>query len=72
MMFDLLGKDDTHSNEWYRSAQLILALKKQFLADGGDPVDFPEYLKEAGVKAVGQFIAVDDSFVTMAKLKYEK
>ena len=54
----------------YHVVQEVLALRLTFLVDGGDPADFPEFLAERGVSALGQFIKVDDSLVTLAKLKH--
>jgi len=71
--FNLFSKEDMCRREEYHYAQkLILDMKVQFTKGGGDPVDFPEYLKEAGVIVDGQFIIMSDEFVTMAKLKYQK
>jgi len=39
---------------------------------GVDPIDFPKYLEEAGVKAIGPFIVVEDEFALIAKLKFTK
>jgi len=54
----------------YSIRRMIMDLRSQHLAAGGDPVDFPAYLEAAGVKADGQFIVVDGQFELMAKLKY--
>lgn len=54
----------------YHAVQLVLSLKARFLADGSDPADFPEFLKEQGISATGPFIRVDDSFITLAKLAH--
>lgn len=73
MHFDLFSKEDMCRREEYHYAQkLILDMKVQFSKDGGDPVDFPKFLKENGVTVDGEFIIVDDSFVTLAYLKFQK
>lgn len=54
----------------YHAVQLVLSIKARFLADGGAPANFPEFLKEQGVSAAGPFIRVDDSFTTLAKLTH--
>lgn len=54
----------------HHAVQLVLSLKVRFLADGGDPAEFPKFLKEQGVYAAGPFIRVDDSFITMSKLTH--
>ena len=53
-------------------AKLIQALRETHLSEGGDPIDFPKYLEEAGVKAIGPYIVVEDEFSLMAKLKFTK
>lgn len=68
--FDLLSKDDLFREDYHYASKLILSLKAQFAKDGGDPVDFPEYLKETGVTVDGQFIVATDEFVAMARLKF--
>jgi hypothetical protein len=65
MLINLFG----HEPMDYRVVQQILAMKQQFLADGGTDENFPAFLAEQGVSAAGQFIAIDDSFVTLANLK---
>jgi hypothetical protein len=51
-------------------SKLIGELRANHLAEGGDPKDFPEYLKQSGVQMMGPIILIEDSFVTMAELKY--
>lgn len=73
MQFSLFNKEDMCRREEYHYARkLILDMKVQFTKDGGDPVDFPQFLKENGVTVDGEFIVADDSFVTLAYLKYQK
>ncbi len=35
-----------------------------------DPLEFPEYLKQAGIRMVGLAFYVDDALVTYAELKW--
>ena len=73
MKFDLFSKEDMNRSDEYHYAQkLIMDMKVQFSKDGGDPIDFPDFLKEAGVTMDGQYIVCNDSFVTMAMLKFKK
>lgn len=66
MVIDLFGRGPYD----YSIRKLIMDMKEQYLADGGDPVHFSKYLESAGVRADGQFIVVSDSFEMIAKLKY--
>ena len=71
--FNLFSKEDMCRRDDYHYGQkLILDMKVQFIKDGGDPVDFPAYLKEAGVTVDGEFIVMSDEFALMARLKFEK
>jgi hypothetical protein len=66
MYYDLFGREPM---DWHVVC-LIKDMKKQFLAAGGDPIDFPDFLKAQGIEARSNLICIDDSFVTMAKLKF--
>ena len=68
MMFihNLLGNDPMD----YYLAKLIMDLKSRFIESGGQPEDFPDYLKKQGVECSGVFIKIEDSLMTMAKLKF--
>lgn len=74
--YDMFGEKYSGSSaldfHYGADAKLIQDLRARHLAEGGDPIDFPKYLEEAGVKAVGQFIVVQDEFALMAKLKFAK
>ncbi|HET8688510.1 MAG TPA: hypothetical protein VFM18_18005 [Methanosarcina sp.] len=70
MYLNLLDKEDALSFHYGESAKLIQDLRARHLAEGGDPVDFPDYLKQNGVEMVGPMVKISDSFATMAKLKF--
>lgn len=54
----------------YDTQQYIKTVRAAFLEGGGDPVDFPNFLQEHGISAVGPFIKVDGSAKTaMALMK---
>ena len=54
----------------YNISRMIQEYRKEFLANGGAPVDFPGYLKKQGVKMAGPLMIVDEDFVLMTKLKF--
>jgi len=66
MIYNILGKAVLDRSV----VKLIQQLREDFLAAGGDPLNFPEYLKLQGVSTVNEFIVVEDDFVTMATLKF--
>jgi hypothetical protein len=70
MIFSLFGKANDDTN-WIQVRDTILALRDQFLAEGGDPVDFPDFLNEQGVTISkdDMHIKVSDEFITYAALK---
>lgn len=57
-----------NSVRWFQP--LIQDLRKQHLAIGGDPVEFPAYLKDNGIYAVGTTTFVPDAVATYAELKF--
>jgi hypothetical protein len=44
--------------------------RAEFLANGGDPVDFPAQLNKLGMKVEGSGLCVDDALVSFIELKY--
>ena len=44
--------------------------RAEFLAEGGDPVDFPDHMNKLGLTAAGLGLIVDDELVTFIELKY--
>lgn len=44
--------------------------RAEFLANGGDSVDFPNHLNKLGMKVEGLGLAVDDALVSFIELKY--
>lgn len=52
----------------YDTVQYIKTVRAAFLEAGGDPVEFPNYLQEHGISAVGPFIKVTGSAETAMKL----
>lgn len=44
--------------------------RAEFLANGGDPVDFPDHLNKLGMKVEGLGLDVDDALVSFIELKY--
>lgn len=53
---------------WYDFRNQIQLFRKSFLENGGDPVDFPKFLEENGVKADGILITVDDRATALEQL----
>ena len=47
----------------------IQALREKHLEGGGNPVDFPDYLKEHGISVEGNIMHVPDSLITFLELK---
>jgi hypothetical protein len=45
---------------WFELRNQVQLFRKSFLESGGDPVDFPKFLEENGIKANGFLITVDD------------
>jgi hypothetical protein len=70
MYLNLFDKEDMFGFHYSSVARLIQTLRAQHLAEGGDPVDFPEYLKQNGVEMQGTVMVISDEFATMAKLKF--
>lgn len=62
--FSLFDKDGPRD---FRS--IVVNLRKQSLEEGVDPIDFPEWLAEQGVRAVGPMVTIDDKLITFAALK---
>ena len=54
----------------YYLAKLITDLRARFIESGGQPEDFPDYLKEQGVECSGFLMKIEDSLMTMARLKF--
>lgn len=52
----------------YELYQLVNKLRRTHLESGGDPTEFPKFLEENGIKAIGPLIKVDDSAKAMAAL----
>jgi len=44
--------------------------RAEFLAEGGDPVAFPDHLNKLGMKVEGLGLDVDDALVSFIELKY--
>ena len=59
-LFDNRGQDDL-----YRKVQLF---RKSFLENGGDPVAFPKFLEENGIKVKGHLIVIDDRATALEQL----
>lgn len=72
MRFDLVGKRDTDNLFHYAGPirRFIDDMRNEFLASGGSPENFPDYLENAGIVCVGLSMYVDDKLVTLAQLKY--
>jgi len=70
MYLNMFNKDDMLGFHYGENAKLIQSLRTQHLAEGGDPVDFPEYLKQNGVEMRGAVMVISDEFATMATLKF--
>jgi len=67
---NMFNKEDMLEFHYGSVAKLIQTIRTQHLAEGGDPKDFPEYLKQNGVEMVGPLVKISDEFATMAKLKF--
>ncbi len=65
MIINLLA--EYMDNSIYKSIQHI---RQQHLNSGGDPADFPAYLKDQGVCMNGPFMQVDDQLAMLAKLQF--
>lgn len=52
----------------YELFELIGKLRQIHLESGGDPTEFPNFLEENGIKAIGPLIKVDDNAKAMATL----
>lgn len=44
--------------------------RAEFLAEGGDPVDFPDHMGKLGLRAAGLGLIVNDELVSFIELKY--
>jgi len=44
--------------------------RAEFLAEGGDPIDFPNHLDNLGLRVAGLGLNVDDTLVSFIELKY--
>lgn len=53
---------------WF--APLITDLRRQHKAAGGDPVDFPAFLKDNGIYTEGTTTFIPDPIATYAELKF--
>jgi hypothetical protein len=70
-VYDLLfNKEDYLAFHYGHAAKYIQHLRQDFLDNGGDPLDFPAFLEEAGVKMQGSFAVIEDKFEMMAILKF--
>jgi hypothetical protein len=56
------------SVRWF--APLITDFRQQHTAAGGDPVDFPAFLKDNGIYTVGTTTFIPDAVATYAELKF--
>lgn len=73
MVLNLFGnKNDALEFRHGPVAKMIQNLRAIHLTEGGDPKDFPEYLRKAGVQMIGPVLKVEGEFETMARLKYQK
>lgn len=52
----------------YSIVELIKKLRTSHLENGGDPVDFPQFLEDQGIKAIGPLLRVEDSATALATL----
>ena len=64
----MFGKPTTYS---YAAQRIVIALRKESLEEGVDPVDFPEWLKARGVEAVGVNISISSSLIVFDTLKHQ-
>jgi hypothetical protein len=56
----------------WQIAKLIKDLRAEHLDAGGDPVDFPEWLANQGIRMVGFDMKVSDELHSFALLKYSR
>jgi len=71
MIYNIFNKDESLEFFYGSVSKLIQSLRAAHLAEGGNPVDFPAYLKSAGVEMDGPLLVVTDEFSLIAKLKYK-
>ena len=58
----------TQHMDWH-VARRILTLREQYIAEGGDPCTFQQYLETChGIKVIGPVIKIDEKFAITAKL----
>lgn len=72
MILNLFNKDEGLEFHYGSIAKLIQEIRSQHLNEGGDPLDFPKYLEDAGVRMDGPLVVITDQFALMAKVKYGK
>lgn len=62
------GSMDDAITEFNDLQRVVLHWRRQFLANGGDPVDFPAFLAEQGVTVDGPWIKMDQSATVVSAL----
>lgn len=72
MYLNLFVKDESLEFYYGSAAKMIQSLRANFLAEGGNTKDFPEFLKSAGVELVGPLIKISEEFALISTLKYGK